>query len=66
VADNALDNLVVAHARCHNDKRAALAGLDPVGRWCQRFNPGWSRIVGLDHIAAATSGHADRWRRGRV
>ena len=29
MADNALDDLVVAHARCHNDKRGALAGLDP-------------------------------------
>ena len=37
--DNKLDNLVLAHARCNNDKRAALAALEHLTRWMQRFDP---------------------------
>ncbi|MFA9430756.1 HNH endonuclease [Egicoccus sp. AB-alg2] len=38
--DDRLDNLVVAHARCNNDKRAALAAIGHVERWWQRLLPG--------------------------
>jgi 5-methylcytosine-specific restriction endonuclease McrA len=38
--DDRLDNLVVAHGRCNNDKRAALAALSHVERWWRRVVPG--------------------------
>ena len=37
--DNRLDNLVVAHRRCNNDKRDALAALVHLARWWRRFDP---------------------------
>ncbi|CAN5921297.1 hypothetical protein BH23ACT10_BH23ACT10_37460 [soil metagenome] len=46
---------MLAHARRNNDKRAALAGLDHVARWWQRFEPGGRAAADLDHIAAATN-----------
>ncbi|HSK23802.1 MAG TPA: HNH endonuclease signature motif containing protein [Egicoccus sp.] len=36
--DDRLDNLVVAHRTCNNDKRAALAGLDHLERWWTRLS----------------------------
>lgn len=57
--DNTLDNLVLAHAPCNSDKRAALAGLDHVARWWQRFDSHSPVAAGLDRVAAAT----DRSRR---
>lgn len=53
--DNTLDNLVLAHERCNNDKRAALAGLDHVARWWRRFEPGGRTSTGLDDIAMVTN-----------
>lgn len=38
--EDRLDNLVVAHRRCNNDKRAALASLDHLRRWWPRVLPG--------------------------
>ena len=53
--DNRLDNLVLAHERCNNDKRAALAGLEHVQRWWPRFEPA-SRIASeVAQVAAATN-----------
>jgi 5-methylcytosine-specific restriction endonuclease McrA len=49
--DNRLDNLVLAHARCNNDKRAALAGVDHLVRWWPRFDPSSSLSDDLDRIA---------------
>ena len=34
--DNGLDNLVVAHDRCNNDKRDFLAATEHVERWAER------------------------------
>jgi 5-methylcytosine-specific restriction endonuclease McrA len=53
--DNKLDNLVLAHARCNNDKRAALASLEHLARWTQRFDPAGQTSQALDQVAAATA-----------
>jgi 5-methylcytosine-specific restriction endonuclease McrA len=50
--DDRLDNLVVAHARCNNDKRAALAALDHVERWWPRLLPGDPLDRQLEELAA--------------
>jgi hypothetical protein len=50
--DDRLDNLVVAHARCNNGKRAALAALDYVERWWPRLMPGDPLDRELDELAA--------------
>ena len=50
--DDKLDNLVLAHRRCNNDKRAALAGIDHLARWSRRFDGSSPLSVGLDVIAA--------------
>jgi len=34
--DNGLDNLVVAHARCNNNKRDSFASADHLARWVER------------------------------
>lgn len=49
--DDRLDNLVLAHRRCNNDKRAALAGLGHLRRWSQRFEPGTAIDRSLDELA---------------
>jgi 5-methylcytosine-specific restriction endonuclease McrA len=51
--DDRLDNLVVAHARCNNDKRAALAALDHVERWWPRLLPGDPLDRQLDELASS-------------
>lgn len=53
--DNKLDNLVLAHSRCNNDKRAALAGLDHLLRWTQRFDVAGRVGRALDEVAADTA-----------
>ena len=53
--DNRLDNLVLAHKRCNNDKRAALAGVRYLGRWWRRFDPSSSVSADLDRVAAGVS-----------
>ena len=53
--DDRLDNLVVAHRRCNNDKRAALASLDHLGRWWPRTLAGTPTYRRLTEIAARTS-----------
>jgi 5-methylcytosine-specific restriction endonuclease McrA len=50
--DDRLDNLVVAHRRCNNDKRAALAALRHLGRWWPRLEPGTRTSRQLDDVAA--------------
>ena len=50
--DNKLDNLVLAHARCNNDKGAALASLDHLARWTQRFDPAGRASHALAEMAA--------------
>jgi 5-methylcytosine-specific restriction endonuclease McrA len=50
--DDRLDNLVVAHRRCNNDKRAALAGLHHLGRWWRRVKPGTRVSRHLQEVAA--------------
>ena len=35
--DNGIENLVVAHKRCNNDKRDFLAAAGHVERWSDRF-----------------------------
>jgi 5-methylcytosine-specific restriction endonuclease McrA len=51
--DDRLDNLVVAHAGCNNDKRAALAALDHLERWWPRLLPGDPLDRQLDELAAS-------------
>jgi 5-methylcytosine-specific restriction endonuclease McrA len=50
--DDRLDNLVVAHRRCNNDKRAALAALPHLERWWPRLEPGTRTSRQLDDVAA--------------
>jgi 5-methylcytosine-specific restriction endonuclease McrA len=51
--DDRLDNLVVAHARCNNDKRASLASLSHLERWRHRtVAPDTARR--LDEVARTT------------
>jgi 5-methylcytosine-specific restriction endonuclease McrA len=59
--DDRLDNLVVAHADCNHDKRAALAGLDHLDRWSSRFEPGSATDRRLAEVVTAT-----RWPRRRA
>jgi 5-methylcytosine-specific restriction endonuclease McrA len=49
--DDRLDNLVVAHRRCNNDKRAALASVDHLGVWWERFDPVGATTRQLDEVA---------------
>jgi 5-methylcytosine-specific restriction endonuclease McrA len=49
--DDRLDNLVVAHSRCNNDKRAALAGLHHLERWWRRLAPGTRDFRQLEEMA---------------
>jgi 5-methylcytosine-specific restriction endonuclease McrA len=49
--DDRLDNLVVAHRRCNNDKRASLAALGHLERWWARCRSGGSGDRGLAEIA---------------
>jgi 5-methylcytosine-specific restriction endonuclease McrA len=51
LADDRLDNLVVAHRRCNNDKRASLAALGHLERWWRRSRPGGAADRRLDGIA---------------
>ena len=53
--DNKLDNLVLAHARCNNDKRAALAALSHLLHWMQRFDPTGQTSHALARVAADTA-----------
>jgi 5-methylcytosine-specific restriction endonuclease McrA len=53
--DDRLDNLVVAHRRCNNDKRAALASLEHLDRWLPRTSPGAPADRQLAAIAARLS-----------
>lgn len=52
LADDKLDNLVLAHRRCNNDKRAALAAVGHLSRWLRRFDPTGPASRGLDAIAS--------------
>lgn len=56
--DNTLDNLVVADRRCNNDKRAALAALEHLDRWWQRFEPDSRMSRQISELA-----HARQWPR---
>jgi 5-methylcytosine-specific restriction endonuclease McrA len=50
LADDRLDNLVVAHRRCNNDKRASLAALGHLDRWWHRSRHGGAddrRLAGI-------------------
>jgi 5-methylcytosine-specific restriction endonuclease McrA len=49
--DDRLDNLVVAHTRCNNDKRAALASLEHLERWWGRLQPDTAVDRQLDEVA---------------
>jgi 5-methylcytosine-specific restriction endonuclease McrA len=49
--DDRLDNLVVAHRHCNNDKRAALAGLHHLARWWRRLEPGARVARQLEEVA---------------
>jgi 5-methylcytosine-specific restriction endonuclease McrA len=49
--DDRLDNLVVTHRRCNNDKRAALPALGHLERWWGRMLPGESLDQQLDDLA---------------
>jgi 5-methylcytosine-specific restriction endonuclease McrA len=51
LTDDRLDNLVVAHRRCNNDKRASLAALGHLERWWARCRSGGSGDRGLAEIA---------------
>jgi 5-methylcytosine-specific restriction endonuclease McrA len=51
LADDRLDNLVVAHRRCNNDKRASLAALGHLERWWHRSRPGGAADRRLDGTA---------------
>lgn len=51
--DNGLDNLVVAHQSCNNDKRAALAGVRHLQRWWGRMQAGSASFEELRHVAGA-------------
>lgn len=53
--DDALDNLVVAHRACNNDKRAALAGVDHLARWWPRFRSTTPTWATLERIATRGS-----------
>lgn len=53
--DDKLDNLVLAHAHCNNDKRAALAGMEHLARWTQRFEPMAPANDALEQVAVATA-----------
>lgn len=52
--DNRLDNVVRAHERCNNDKRAALTGLRHVEQWWRRFDPASRTAGALGRIAVKT------------
>lgn len=52
--DNQLDNLVLAHRACNNAKRAALPGLDHVGRWWPRFDAATSAARQIARLAVDT------------
>lgn len=49
--DDGLDNLVVAHRTCNNNKRAALAGVTHLKRWWPRVQDGTASYEHLHHIA---------------
>lgn len=52
--DNTLDNLVLAHRRCNNDKRAALPGLGHLDRWWRRFRDASEDAEVMRQVADAT------------
>lgn len=52
LVEHKLDYLAPAHARCNNDKRAALAGLEHLARWSQRFDDTGRVSRNLDAAAA--------------
>jgi 5-methylcytosine-specific restriction endonuclease McrA len=49
--DDRLDNLVAAHRRCNNDKRAALASVDHLEVWWDRFDPTGAIWRQLDEVS---------------
>lgn len=51
--DDRLDNLVVAHRRCNNAKRDALAAVDHLAAWWRRANDG-PPDRHLEQVASAT------------
>ena len=53
--DDRLDNLVVAHASCNGEKRAALAAVVHLDRWWGRLESGTSEHRRLGDIATRTS-----------
>ncbi|HSK90637.1 MAG TPA: HNH endonuclease domain-containing protein, partial [Euzebyales bacterium] len=62
--DNTLDNLVLAHRRCNNDKRAALPGLGHLDGWWQRFRD-VSEVAELMRQVADATGWPRRARATR-
>jgi hypothetical protein len=50
--DNTLDNLVAAHAACNGAKSSSLAGVEHLGRWIERFQPGLADET-LDAVATS-------------
>lgn len=60
--DDRLDNLVVAHRRCNNSKRASLAALSHLDRWWHRAAPGTAADRQLVDIARRSSWPRDRRR----
>jgi hypothetical protein len=57
--DNGLENLVVAHKRCNNDKRDFLAAVGHVERWSCRFLPDKSGSSELAMIAESLDWERD-------
>ena len=53
--DDGLDNLVVAHSGCNNDKRASLASVDHLRRWWGRVEEDTELFEEMGQLAAAAS-----------
>ena len=52
-AEDAIENLVAAHAQCNRDKRDFLAAADHLARWVPRFEPDQSLALALGGAALA-------------
>lgn len=53
--DDGLDNLVVAHSSCNNDKRASLASVAHLSRWWSRVDEDTQLFREMGELAAAMS-----------
>ncbi len=58
-ANNALENLVLAHTTCNNNKRDFLASLDHVRNWKERMRPGSRHLEAMR--AFAENERWDHW-----